>query len=164
MKVLKEKFLLDYKNTTGHSEIHLKDFFTRPIVRFLLLFRLGEKNKLFYILQRLYGRKFGLEMKSDNCGAGLKIGHPFNITINPDAVIGKGVILTKGVTIGVEKGKCPIVGNNVRIGANSTITGGISIGDNVVIAPNTFVNFNVPSNTVVVPGKAEIHNRHTKIA
>ena len=27
MKVLKEKFLLDYKNTTEHSEIHLKDFF-----------------------------------------------------------------------------------------------------------------------------------------
>lgn len=154
-----EKFFLDYKKNTGRSKIYIRDFITRPVIRFLFLFRLGESNKLFYILQRLYGRKFGLEIEPISCGEGLCITHPFNIAVNPSAVLGSNVKLTKGVTIGVEKGGCPIIGNNVIIGAHSTVTGGITIGNNVIIAPNTFVNFDVPDNTVVVSKKAEIHFR-----
>lgn len=96
-------------------------------------------------------------MDARSCGAGLELAHPFNITINPDALLGKNVHLTKGFTIGLENGKCPIIGNNVRIGANSTVSGGITVGDNAVIAPNTFVNFDVPANSVVIGQKAEIH-------
>lgn len=159
MTTATEKFFLDYKRTTGRSKIYLRDFITRPIIRFLFLFRLGERNKLFYVLQRLYGRKFGLEIEPSSCGAGLYITHPFNIAINPSAVLGNNVKLTKGVTIGIEKGGCPVIGNNVIIGAHSTVTGGITIGNNVIIAPNTFVNFDVPDDTVVVSPKAEIHYR-----
>jgi serine O-acetyltransferase len=57
------------------------------------------------------------------------------------------------VTIGEEKrgsrrGR-PIIGNNVWIGANATIVGKVTIGDDVLIAPNTFVNCNIPSHSVV---------------
>ena len=44
------------------------------------------------------------------------------------------------------------------IGTNSVIVGNIKIGNNVLIAPNTFVNFDVPDNSVVVGGKATIHS------
>lgn len=47
------------------------------------------------------------------------------------------------------------VGNNVFIGANSTIMPKVSIGDNVIIGTGSIVTKNIPSNSVVagVPAK-----------
>ena len=88
-----------------------------------------------------------------NVGKGLYIGHPFGITINSEVVIGNNCNIHKGVTIGQEnRGKrkgTPTIGNNVWIGVNATIVGKITIGDDVLIAPNSFVNCDVPSHSVV---------------
>ncbi len=86
-------------------------------------------------------------------GPGLYIGHPYGITINPDAVIGRNVNIHKGVTIGREsrgarKG-VPVIGDCVWIGVNATIVGHITIGDDVLIAPNTYVNRDIPSHSIV---------------
>ena len=43
----------------------------------------------------------------------------------------------------------PTIGNNVWIGVNTTIVGKVSIGDDVLIAPNAFVNCDIPSHSVV---------------
>lgn len=43
----------------------------------------------------------------------------------------------------VKKG-VPTIGNDVWIGPNAVVVGGITIGDNVLIAANSFVNFDVP--------------------
>ena len=84
---------------------------------------------------------------------GLYIGHPYGITINPKAVLGKNINIHKGVTIGQEnRGRrkgVPVIGNSVWIGVNSTIVGNITIGDDVLIAPNSYVNRDVPSHSVV---------------
>lgn len=47
------------------------------------------------------------------------------------------------------------IGNNVFVGANSTLLYNIKIGNNVIIGANTLVNKNIPHNTVVagVPAK-----------
>ena len=86
-------------------------------------------------------------------GEGLYIGHPYGITINPKAVLGKNINIHKGVTIGQEnRGRrkgVPVIGNSVWIGVNSTIVGNITIGDDVLIAPNSYVNRDVPSHSVV---------------
>ena len=86
-------------------------------------------------------------------GKGFYIGHPFNITINPKVEIGNNVNIHKGVTIGQEnRGKrkgVPIIGNKVWIGVNTVIVGKIRIGENVLIAPNTFVNTDIPSDSLV---------------
>lgn len=86
-------------------------------------------------------------------GPGLYIGHPYGITINPQAVLGKNVNIHKGVTIGQEnrgsrKG-APTIGDDVWIGVNSTIVGKIVIGNDVLIAPNSYVNRDIPSHSVV---------------
>ena len=86
-------------------------------------------------------------------GDGLYIGHPWCITINPRAIIGKNCNIHKGVTIGQEnrgdrKG-VPVIGDCVWIGVNATIVGKITIGNDVLIAPNSFVNRDVPSHSVV---------------
>ncbi len=49
---------------------------------------------------------------------------------------------------GTRKG-VPVIGNSVWIGVNATIVGNISIGDDVLIAPNSFVNRDIPSHAVV---------------
>lgn len=86
-------------------------------------------------------------------GPGLYIGHPYGITVNPNAKIGKNCNIHKGVTIGQEnRGKrkgAPTIGDCVWIGVNSTIVGKITIGDDVLIAPNTYVNCDVPSHSIV---------------
>lgn len=65
---------------------------------------------------------------STRIGKGLYVGHPFCITINPNATIGDNCNIHKGVTIGQEnRGKrkgTPTIGNCVWIGINSTIVGG----------------------------------------
>lgn len=86
-------------------------------------------------------------------GPGLYIGHPYGITVNPNARIGKNCNIHKGVTIGQEnRGKrkgAPTIGDCVWIGVNSTIVGKITIGDDVLIAPNSYVNCDVPSHSIV---------------
>ena len=86
-------------------------------------------------------------------GEGLYIGHPYGITINPKAVIGRNVNIHKGVTIGQEnrgdREGTPIIGEDVWIGINSTIVGKIIVGNHVLIAPNTYVNCNIPDYSVV---------------
>ena len=82
------------------------------------------------------------------------------IIINPKAIIGNNCNITSGVTIGqtnrgLLKG-VPIIGDQVWIGSNCTIVGGIIIGNNVLIAPNSYVNINVPSNSIVIGNPAQV--------
>ena len=91
------------------------------------------------------------------------MGHPYNITVAADVKIGKNVNLHKGCTIGREnRGKregVPTIGNNVAVGINSTIIGKITIGNDVMIAPNSFVNFDVPDHSIVVGNPGVIHHK-----
>ena len=74
-------------------------------------------------------------------------------------VLGKNVNIATGVTIGQEnrgerKG-VPTIKDNVWIGTNAVIVGNVTIGEDVLIAPLTFVNFDVPDHSIVIgnPGK-----------
>ena len=102
------------------------------------------------VTQRLYGCEIS---PSATIGEGLYIGHPYCITINPGAIIGKNCNIHKGLTIGQEnRGRrkgAPVIGNEVWIGVNVTIVGKITIGDDVLIGPNSYVNIDVPSHSVV---------------
>lgn len=91
-------------------------------------------------------------------GKGMRILHFGTIVINPKTVIGKNFNIAQGVLIGNSEGKnagVPTIGDNVYCGANSLILGGVHIGNDVLIAPGAFVNFDVPDNSVVIgnPGK-----------
>lgn len=118
----------------------------------------AENNKLLRLYYRWRYRrireKYLIEIfPTTKIGRGFYIGHPCGITINPRVVIGENVNVHKGVSIGQEnRGKrkgVPTIGNWVWIGINATIVGNISVGDDVLIAPNTYVNCNVPSHSVV---------------
>ena len=115
-------------------------------------------NKLSLLINRYIFRKIKEKMNIEvfgqtNIGYGLYIGHPYGLTINPAVVIGNNCNIHKGLLIGQEnRGKrkgTPTIGNDVWIGVNVAIVGKITIGDDVLIAPNTYVNCDVPSHSVV---------------
>ena len=54
------------------------------------------------------------------------------------------------------KGKPITIGNNVWIGANSTVLPEVSIGNNVIIGANSLVNKDIPSNSVAVGNPCKI--------
>lgn len=127
---------------------------------FQKLYRKSQERhcKIVHLIYRClfayYKQKMHVELYyNTQIGGGLYIGHPYGITINSNAIIGKNCNIHKGVTIGQEnrgsrKGT-PIIGDNVWIGINSTIVGNIKIGNDVLIAPNSFVNCDIPSHSIV---------------
>lgn len=112
------------------------------------------KQLIFRILFCVSKRMRGIEISyKTKIGPGLYVGHAYCITINEACVLGSNINIHKGATIGQEnrggrKG-VPTIGNCVYIGINSTIVGKITIGDDVMIAPNSFVNCDIPSHSLV---------------
>lgn len=96
---------------------------------------------------------------------GAKIGKDFfidhgqGVVIGETTEIGDNVTLYQGVTLGgvslEAKKRHPTLGNNIVVGAGAKILGPILIGDNVRVGANSVVTKDIPSNSVVVgvPGR-----------
>jgi putative colanic acid biosynthesis acetyltransferase WcaB len=91
-------------------------------------------------------------------GPGLAIFHGQGIVINGDTKLGRGVTLRNGVTIGHKYpgGGCPIIGDNVSIGANSVIIGELRIGSNCIIGALSLVNKSFGCNLVIAGNPADV--------
>ena len=105
--------------------------------------------------------KYGFQIYPETqIGEGFYLGHWGTVVINPKVVIGKNCNIMHGVTIAqANRGKhegVPEIGNEVWIGTNAVIVGKIKVGNNVLIAPNVYLNTDVPDNSVVVGNPAQI--------
>lgn len=121
-------------------------------------------RKIWKSLYWLHSRRRGIEIPPRcRLGKGLYVGHFYNVTINGDAVLGENCNIHKGVTIGVEcrgpRQGTPVIGNRVSICVNATIVGKITVGDDVIIGPNAFVNRSIPSHSVVFGNPCIIKHR-----
>lgn len=164
----------DFYRATGKKRNNLWYFFTNHGLRYVCYLRILQNKKLFLfhpffnLARMILTKKTGIEIPyKTEIGEGFRLVHPYNITINSKAKLGKNINIFKGATIGYAIGKkdgVPTIGNNVQIGINSTIIGNVTIGDDVLIAPNTFVNFDVPSHSIVIgsPGKITPKENATK--
>lgn len=99
--------------------------------------------------------KYGINLgDGSNISPGVYLGHAYGINVNPNARIGPNCNLHKGCTIGQEnRGKrkgAPILGERVWVGSGATVVGKIKVGDDVLIAPNSYVNRDVPSHSIVI--------------
>jgi serine O-acetyltransferase len=92
-------------------------------------------------------------------GRKLFIDHGMGVVIGETTIIGDGVTLYQGVTLGgtgKERGKRhPTIGNNVVISAGAKVLGSINIGNNVLIGAGAVVINAVPDDCTVVgvPGR-----------
>ena len=83
------------------------------------------------------------------------------VVIHDRAVVGKNTRIYQNVTIGGRHNRgCPVIGQNVFIGAGACILGGVRVGDNATIGANAVVIHDVPENAVVggVPAKILKYN------
>lgn len=164
-----EKFKQDYfrykkKKWTVFSGI---DIWKSQCLSYMKHGRLSCKKGLFnwyhHIVHVLKGRKMCNEIPFERIDSGLLLMHPYGITVNPGATIGKDVTLFKGCTIGsVRSGKSagvPTIGDRVTICCNAMVCGNIKVGNDVLIAAGAFVNFDVPDNSIVVGNPGVIHHK-----
>jgi serine O-acetyltransferase len=138
-----------------------------PGFRYTYFFRIASASRRYSLkgilirkLMKHFSYKYGFQISDKTkIGKGLYLGHFGTVVINPEAIIGNYCNIAPNTTIGQTnvgpmKG-CPKIGNKVWIGTGAVIVGNITIGDDVLIAPNSFVNFDVPSHSIVKgnPGK-----------
>lgn len=138
--------------------------FRKVDFRWMVWYRLYQSKRhhfLSRLMLRHYSIKTGIQIGwRSKIGPGLVLVHCGDIAVNNEVVIGRNCTLYHGVTIGMEfRGKRkgnPVIGDSVWIGSNACVVGKITIGDDVLIAPLAFVNFDVPSHSVVVGNPARI--------
>lgn len=165
---LKEYLEMDIYRYYGRKQRLCERLFKSLELKYILTFRKASlsSNKFISIFYkyRLWklSRKTHIQISAKTqIGRGMYIGHLGRIIINPNTIIGDNVNLSTGVTIGQQsRGKkkgVPIIGNNVWIGTNAVIVGGIKVGNDVLIAPNAYVNNDIPDHSVVIGNPSVVH-------
>ena len=146
----------------------LRTFLFHPGCRFMVMHRMCNRYRAIHpvgLLARLWHKrlkvKFGFQIPyTTSIQPGFFLGHFGGIVINKQAKIGRNCNVAQGVTIGQvnrgEKVGCPTIGDRVWIGANAVVVGRIAVGNDVLIGPLTYVNFDVPDSAVVMGNPAKI--------
>lgn len=142
-------------NTKYHEPEELAELFSQLIGK-----PVGEKFGLFPPFYTDFGKNITIG-KNVFINSDCKFQDQGGITIDDGALIGHGVVLAT-LNHDMDPAKrqqlhpAPIhIGKCVWIGANATITGGVTIGDNSIVAAGAVVTKDVPANVVVggVPAK-----------
>jgi len=135
----------------------------RMIKKYIELYHKGGKiNRLRAIrMHHKVFRKFTCYIPPKvTIGENLYIAHPFNIGIGKTTVIGDNCKIYPGAYVAaglardhelrdMGEGWHATIGNDVLIGAKSTIVGHVTIGDDVTIGAGAMVTKDVPPHTVV---------------
>lgn len=125
--------------------------------RTIFYFRAGVIFSFFFGWYRP-GDSYFIISKTTKIGKGFHALHPYSTIINAVSV-GDNFVCHHLVTIGSKNDIVsirPKIGNNVCVGANSTIIGDITIGNNVIIGAGSVVVKNVPDNSVVAGNPARV--------
>ena len=111
----------------------------------------GKLTKWNWMVQGVKNLKHG---KNTDIGAFVYINANAGVVIEDNVQIGGGVKIYSVSTIDNKKGKV-ILKKNCKIGANSIITPGVTIGENSIIGALSFVNRDIPDNVVAfgIPAK-----------
>ena len=102
------------------------------------------------MVQHLFGVIF---FRKCDIGGGLSLAHGTGLVINLKSM-GERCALRQNTTIGIGRGGIPTIGNDVFIGPNSVIIGGITVGDGAIIGAGAVVIRDVPPSSIAVGNPA----------
>jgi len=150
----------------------------KPDTRFYFWFRLaqylykkGGRFRKALASHINYGikRRYNIDISLDAIiGPGLFIGHFSGIVIAGKSIIGRNLSILQNTTIGMkyitgelyQLAQPIIIGDNVEIGAHSCIIGdNLRIGNNVIIGAMSFVNKDIPDNTLYFTKKSAFYQK-----
>ena len=162
------KFSKDLYRYYGRKGESFAQRLLRPTeLRYIALFRKAESCKfkplkIYYMVKlKLMSYKTHIQIPArTKIAEGFYIGHTGRVILHPDSILGKNMNIGTGVTIGYEnRGKrkgAPLFDGDCWIGTNAVVVGNIRVGKDVMIAPLTFVNFDVPDHSIVIGNPAKI--------
>ena len=142
----------------------IKVFFLEAGFRKMIPIRMAQSSrggvicivgKILNLLSRNGPMKINYKTK---IGYGLYIGHGGPVIINNTAIIGNNCNISQFLTIGSNKGKAAIIGDNVYIGPNVCIVEDVKIGNNVTIGAGSVVTKDIPDNATAVGNYAKVIN------
>ena len=106
---------------------------------------------------RILSYKTGVSINANAVGYGLRLVHLNGGIILNCEKMGNYCGVTSGVIVGHKDSQDnrPTLGDNVGLTVGSKVIGKVTIGNNVIVAPNAVVTKDVPSNTIVggIPAK-----------
>jgi len=89
--------------------------------------------------------------------------HPLGLVLGR-AKYGNNFFAMQGCTIGGNKGCYPILGDNLKMYSNSKILGNCTIGNNVIVAANTYIkDQDIPANSMVFGSSPNLIIKENKI-
>ncbi|MBD1573280.1 serine acetyltransferase [Vibrio sp. S17_S38] len=130
-----------------HYDVEIMNYFFKKKWRFLTKY---YQNKIIY----RYGCEIDPGAQIDKT---VKFFHIVGVVIGDFAILKNNVSIFQNVTIGANigingqgsKSDMPIIEDSVIIYAGSVVVGGITIGNNSIVAANSTVTKNVPPNSLV---------------
>ena len=148
-----QAFCSAYRNTGFHFTLF-----------FRLSFSLSKFSPLGLYCRRMYrilSFKYGYQIpRATRIAGGLRISHYGPLLVNSKTIVGRNCYFSHNITIGeTKRGKykgSPTFGDKVWIGPGAVIVGGVTIGDNVLIAPLCYVNTDIPPNSIAMGNPAQI--------
>jgi putative colanic acid biosynthesis acetyltransferase WcaB len=129
----------------------------------LTLFRFGQAlpqqvrriyKPVYYVIVDVV-MSISLPLES-SIGGGFSIRHGQGVVISWKSRIGDGCEVHQHVTLGETNGAAPQLGNNVMIGANAVLLGGITVGDGASIGAGAIVTKDIPPGGIAIGPSATI--------
>jgi serine O-acetyltransferase len=103
-----------------------------------------------------YAERMGIDIPLGVFGPGLSIAHRGTIVVNGETRVGRNCRVHPGLVIGGDKGRSPVIGDDVFLGPNVSIIGGVSIGEGAVIAAHALVIRDVPPGALALAPAADV--------
>jgi len=110
--------------------------------------RLAPLAMLFNKINAVFGRC--IIGRGAQFGPGFVLIHSYGVVINSDVLGGRDIKIEHLVTIGAERQKAPVLGDNVFIGAGAKIVGEVRVGNDTRIGANAVVITDVPDGATAV--------------
>jgi serine O-acetyltransferase len=104
---------------------------------------------------RLLGERLGMYVPRNVCGPGLRLAHPGALWVHHRARIGANCNIHQGVSIGENRGKVPVIGDDVWIYPLAMVLG-VNVGNRAAILAGAVVTKPVPDDAVVGGVPAQI--------